>query len=120
MDMTVIERTGERIHLELSGRMDTAGVEKNEPRFFALFAPHGLATIVDLTKVTLLTSMGLRLVIGAAKTARSKGFALALVVPPGPVRDVLDGAAIGELVPIAADAAAARELLAGTDRVGRG
>jgi anti-sigma B factor antagonist len=111
MEVTAAERTADLVRLELSGRMDTAGVEKVESRFYALFAPIGVSTVLDLTKVVVLSSMGLRLIITGAKTARAKGFRLVLVAPRGPVRDVLDGAAIGELLPIADDVAAAKTLL---------
>jgi anti-anti-sigma factor len=91
--------------------MDTAGVEKNETRFFALFAPKGVDTVFDLTKVTLLTSMGLRILISGAKTAAARGFQTVIVAPPGPVRDVLDHAAIHELMPVVADGASATSRL---------
>jgi anti-sigma B factor antagonist len=118
MDVTALDTSPDLVHLEVSGRMDTAGVEKSESRFYALFAPRGVDSIFDLSKVTILTSMGLRILIAAAKTAQSKGFRVVLVAPAGPVRDVLDHAAIEELIPVVPDGAAARLLLRGAERAG--
>ena len=120
MEAKVVENTPERTRLEIAGRMDTAGVERNEARFFALFAPRALDTILDLSKVSLITSMGLRLLISSAKTASSKGFRVVLVAPAGPVREVLDHAAIGELTPLVDDVAAARALLSAGGVADRG
>jgi anti-sigma B factor antagonist len=119
MDVVAVESTNDVVCLELSGRMDTSGVERTETRFFALFAPRGVGTVIDLTKVSVLTSMGLRLIISGAKTARAKGFRIALVAPAGPVRDVLDDASIGDLLPILDDRAAARSLVQGAGGTGR-
>ena len=118
MDVVALERSDDLVYLELSGRMDTAGVEKHETRFFALFASKGVPTVFDLTKVTILTSMGLRILISGAKTAAAKGFQTVIVAPPGPVRDVLDHAAIHELVPIVADGASATSRLKSTPKPG--
>jgi anti-anti-sigma factor len=119
VDVIVSENTDSLVYLELSGRMDTAGVEKAEARFFALFAPRAVNTVFDLTKVIILTSMGMRLLISGAKTAAAKSFRTVLVAPAGPVRDVLDNTGIGELIPIVEDGAAARSLLRGADPAGR-
>src|SRR5262245_9185691 len=119
--MEVTEKPGspDVVHLEIAGRMDAAGVERAETRFYALFAPRAKDTILDLSKVALVTSMGLRVLITSARTGSARGFRVVLVAPAGPVRDVLDHAAIGELMPIAADVTAARALLAGGGAAGR-
>jgi anti-anti-sigma factor len=113
MEAKVVESSGGLVRIEIAGRMDTAGVERAEPRFFALFAPRAVDTILDLSNVTLLTSMGLRILIASAKTGQSKGFRVVLVAPRGPVRDVLEHAAIGEVTSLVDDLDAARARLAG-------
>jgi anti-anti-sigma factor len=99
--------------------MDTTGAEKAEARFFALFAPRARNTVFDLTRVSILTSMGMRLLISGAKTAQAKGFRAVLVAPAGPVRDILDHGGINELIPIVNDGDAARKLLQSADPAGR-
>jgi anti-sigma B factor antagonist len=108
-------RTTDRdiVLLELSGRMDTVGVDGVEPRFYASLATEGRGTVVDLSRVTVLTSMGIRLLVSGAKTAKSKGLRVVLVAPAGPVRDVLDNGGITEIIPAFADRTAARAALAG-------
>jgi anti-sigma B factor antagonist len=120
VDVIASETSDSLVYLELSGRMDTAGVEKAEARFFALFAPRATNTVFDLTKVVILTSMGMRILIAGAKIAAAKNFRAILVAPAGPVRDVLDSTAIGELIPIMEDAAAARSLIRSADPTNRG
>jgi anti-anti-sigma factor len=119
VDVIAVDRTDTLVYLELSGRMDTVGVEKSEAQFFALFAPRGVNTVFDLTKVTVLTSMGVRVLISGAKIADAKGFRTILVAPAGPIRDVLEHAGIVDMIPIVNDGATARSLLGKADPAGR-
>lgn len=115
MELT-IESSPELICVALSGRMDSAGVDKAEARFFASFASRGVDTLFDLTHVTLLTSIGLRVLISGAKTVHARGARVALVAPPGPIREVLEDAALHELMAIADDRTAAAAKLRDADR----
>jgi hypothetical protein len=63
--------------------------------------------------------MGLRVLITSGRTAGARGFRIVVIAPAGPVRDVLDHAGIGELVPVADSMTAARALLAKGGAAGR-
>jgi anti-anti-sigma regulatory factor len=48
--------------------------------------------------------MGIRLLVTGARTAKAKGTKVVLVVPPGPIRDVLESSSVDQIVPVVADA----------------
>src|SRR5262245_4113410 len=111
MEVRIAGEAQDPIVLELSGRMDAAGVEKSEARFYALFAQRGKNTVFDLTSVSFLSSMGLRVLISGARTLRSRGGKVAVVAPAGPARDVLENAAMDQLMPVVESVEEARALL---------
>jgi anti-sigma B factor antagonist len=119
MEVSVAESRADLVRIVIAGRMDTTGVERAETRLYALFAPRAVDTLFDLSGVTVISSMGLRVLIASGKTAQAKGFKLALIAPPGPVRDVLEQSAIAEMIPVADDLDRAQALLRGKSAAGR-
>jgi len=63
----------------LAGRLDTAGVDRVETRFGAAIVPAGKNTVVDLTQVTFLASMGIRMLIATTRALSRKGGKLCVV-----------------------------------------
>lgn len=100
MDMTVKEVGDSAIDVELAGRLDTLGVDAIETRFNAAALASGRDALLDLSRVDFVSSMGVRLLITAAKTMRSRHKQFLLVVPAGPVREMLETAAIDTLIPM--------------------
>jgi anti-anti-sigma factor len=114
MDLQVVQQDDAALHLVvLRGRLDTAGVDVIESRFVAATAAGGRHALVDLAGVEVLTSMGIRMLLSAARAMSARQARLVLFGARELVRDVLDIAAIDSLVPHAADEAAARALLQG-------
>jgi anti-sigma B factor antagonist len=103
MSMVVTEVDGLASRVALSGRLDTAGVDVIETRFNAAVVAAGRPVLVDMSSVSFVSSMGLRLLFTAAKAARSRDQRLLLLVPSGPVREVLETAAVDTLIPMFAD-----------------
>jgi anti-sigma B factor antagonist len=97
--------------LVLRGRLDTAGVDAVQPRFDAATSATGRHALVDLSQVEVLTSMGIRMLLSAARAMAGHHRRLVLFGACELVRDVLDIAAIDSVVPHAGDLAAARALL---------
>lgn len=91
--------------------MDAAGVDKEEARVYALFAPTRTNAILDLTAVTFLASMGIRVLITAARTAKSRGVRLVIVSPPGLVREALTNAGLVGVLDVVDDVASATQSL---------
>jgi anti-anti-sigma factor len=98
-------------HVRLTGRLDSAGVGRVDTRFLAATAGSGRDSIADLTGVAFIASLGIRLLVEAARTLKSKGRRLVLVVADGLVRDTLRDGGIDQLIPTVATDAEARALL---------
>jgi len=96
--------------VRLLGRLDSAGGEQIDLRFNAATAAAGLDTIVDLSGVEFIASLGIRILMKAARTLSSKGRKLVLFAPEGLVAETLRDGGIDQLIPTAgsdADAVAA-------------
>lgn len=98
--------------VRLHGRLDTVGADAIDLRFNAAVVAPGRPAIVDLSDVSFIASMGIRLLIGVARGLRAKGIRLALFGAQGMVRDVLEQAAIDQIIPIVDSEADALERLA--------
>ena len=62
----------------LTGRLDTAGVDLIETRFGASIVPAARNTVVDISEVTFLASMGIRMLISTTRSLSRKGGKIAL------------------------------------------
>jgi len=82
------------------GRLDTEGVEAIETAFTAHTAARRLPTIVDLTEVTFVASLGMGMFIRAAKSLRKHQAGMVLLGPCEPVARALRAAQIDEVIPI--------------------
>jgi len=85
----------------LTGRLDTAGVDVVETRFGAAIVPNGKNTIVDLSEVTFLASMGIRMLISTTRALSRKGGKLVMYGAGPGVRDVIETTALTEIIPLA-------------------
>lgn len=84
----------------LEGRLDLAGVQAINDQFtFQLASCDGPVT-VDLSKVAFVASLGMGLLVSAAKTARRRGHVLTLLSPQPMVEEMLRTAGIHHVVPI--------------------
>lgn len=98
MPMTTEETQAGVTVVRLSGRIDTGGAHE-------IYAPMSIvsgskrAVVIDLSAVDFLASMGLRTVLFAAKSIKSKGGVGTLVAPPGDVRAVILSAGIDQVIP---------------------
>jgi anti-sigma B factor antagonist len=95
------DNVGEVRRIVLVGRLDTAGVDVVETRFGAAIVPNGKNTIVDLTEVTFLASMGIRMLISTTRALSRKGGKLVMYGAGPGVRDVIETAALTEIIPLA-------------------
>ena len=97
----------------LEGRLDTAGVGLIETRFTATVVPVGLPTALDLSGVTFVSSMGLRLLIGTARALALRKARLVAFAAQPLVAESLELAGIGDLLTLVPDEAQALGLLRG-------
>ena len=87
--------------IALNGRLDTAGVDQIEIRFGAMIVPAGKNTVVDITDVTFLASMGIRMLIATTRSLSRKGGKLALYNATPAVREVIETTALTDIIPLA-------------------
>lgn len=99
MDIETIEQTPDRTRIQLRGRLDTPGVDRIETRLNAALRTGGHG-IIDLSEVTFLSSLGVRLLIGAAKLVHKRGARLVLVAPPGLVAQALEHSSLDQILPV--------------------
>jgi anti-sigma B factor antagonist len=95
------DNVGEVRRIVLTGRLDTAGVDVVETRFGAAIVPNGKNTIVDLSEVTFLASMGIRMLISTTRALSRKGGKLVMYGAGPGVRDVIETTALTEIIPLA-------------------
>lgn len=110
MELEITESTDALTRVALKGRLDTAGVDRIETRFNAVLGSGGDG-LVDLSEVSFLSSLGIRLLLGAAKMLDRRGSKLVLVAPSELVGEALKHSSIDEIIPVAPDLDGARALL---------
>jgi anti-sigma B factor antagonist len=115
MEMEVSEIGGKVTCVRLTGRLDAPGADLIGTRFTAAVAAMGRNAIVDLSGVTFLASMGMRLLISAARALHGKGSKLVLFGAQPLVQGVFDQAAFDQIVAIVADEASALRQLDASD-----
>jgi anti-anti-sigma factor len=111
MDMQVTELSDRAIRIRLNGRLDAAGTEQIDARFMAATtsANDERHALVDLSGVSFLASMGIRLLIASARGLNRRGAMLVLYGAADLVQDVIDLAALDQIMPVAASEAQALE-----------
>jgi anti-anti-sigma factor len=100
MEMEVSEIDGNRTRVRLVGRLDAPGAERIGVSFTAAVAAAGRDALVDLSEVSFIASMGLRLLIGTARALAGKGASMVLFGAQDLVREMLDQAGIDQIIPI--------------------
>jgi anti-anti-sigma factor len=110
MELEILEQSPELTRLALKGRLDTAGVDKVETRLNAALG-RDKDGVVDLSQVSFLASMGIRMLINAAKMQQRRGKRLVLIAPGPLVEQALKHTSLDEIIPVARDLAGAMTLL---------
>lgn len=111
MKLQILSTAADQQHIALQGRLDSAGVDAVETQFNAAVVARRKPVIVDLTQVEFLSSMGVRMLLSAAKALQRAGVRMVLVASGQVVTTALTHSAIDELIPVAADVDGARALL---------
>lgn len=112
MELQIIDAGAGVRRIVLTGQLDSEGVGRIETRYAAAASGRSEGTIVDLSGVTFLASLGIRMLVSSAKSASGRGGRTVLLRPQPLVARSLRDTGIDRLIPIAADEASAIELLA--------
>jgi anti-anti-sigma factor len=107
MEIKVISADGPYTHIALSGKLDILGVGEIENKFIGYTAARKKNALVDISGVTFMGSMGLRIFLSAARSLNLEKKSLILLNPQPLVNEVLETSGIGDAVIIEHDAEAA-------------
>ena len=103
MELEIKNQSDQVTHLALRGRLDTAGVSEVELRFTAHTVPRAKPLLLDLSEVTFLASLGMRMLLSVAKALDQRGARTVLLSPQPAVEEVLKISGFDQLMPICSD-----------------
>lgn len=102
MEMLIEELDGNVTKVVLVGRLDTTGAGQIDLKFSTV-AGARRSIVVDMSGVSFLASLGIRVLLIGAKAAASKGGKMVLLSPDANVVAVIKSARIDMLIPIVND-----------------
>lgn len=100
-DMHILETDGTYTKVALKGRLDIEGVNSLEIKFNGAVCAPGKKAVLDISEVSFISSMGIRMLVTAARSLSRRGVRMALVRPQQLVRDAIHSASIDQLIPVA-------------------
>lgn len=109
MNVTITEVSGVT-KAGLTGRLDTANVNEVEMFFTASIMPKAQNTVVDLTDVTFIASLGIRMLLSTARGLSRRGANMVMFGANPAVMEIIETTALNEIIPVVpseADAIAA-------------
>ena len=110
-ELESIGMQGGFLKVAVKGRLDTAGVLQVEQLFTTTLHTGGTSVAVDMSGVTFLSSMGIRMLVSAAKTLSRRGARMALLLPQALVRESILSASLDQVIAVVdSDEEAARVL----------
>ena len=112
MHMQITSISQEAAKVVLVGRLDAAGSAKIDLPFSAT-AGANRHVLVDMSAVTFVASIGIRMLVLSAKTVQRRGGKLLLLAPQAQVEQVLETLGVTDLLPIIRDEAAAIRVFTG-------
>lgn len=101
MDVTITEVQGVT-KAGLSGRLDTANVNKVEMFFTASIMPKANNTVVDLSEVSFIASLGIRMLLSTARGLSRRGAKLVMFGANPAVMEIIETTALDEIIPVVA------------------
>jgi anti-sigma B factor antagonist len=97
--------------ISLEGKLDSGGVYTIEVDFTRHCVGEKRRILVDLSKVSYISSIGIPMLVNTAKTVASKGGHMGLFRPQKNVADVLELVGVSNIIPIYYELKAAKETL---------
>ena len=101
MDVQITDLSGVT-KAALSGRLDTANVNQLETSFTAGIVPKSQNTMVDLTNVTFIASLGIRMLLSVARVLNRRGAKFVMYGATPAVMEIIETTALSEIIPVLA------------------
>src|ERR1700743_1270721 len=107
MEMKVTDARDGVVEVAFIGRLDTPGVAGIELNFTAMLVPRAPRRVADMSQGEVIGPRGIRSLISVARALSKKQGKLVLYGPQPLVQEVFATTALGEIIPVQRDAAAA-------------
>ena len=111
----VVRADAQATEVALEGRLDLRGVHEIESEFMRQVTARRKPTLVDLSRVDFIASLGIGMLIATARSLRMHAAGFVLASPSPLVDQALRAAAIDKALPIVADREEARRQLGLTE-----
>jgi anti-anti-sigma factor len=112
-ELKVIEASDSLTHIAVVGRLDLEGVHAVELRFTTQAAARRRPTLVDLSELEFIASLGMGMLLRTAKALDQHKVRMVLVQPQELVERALRASSLDKVIPIAADLEQAHQMLQG-------
>ena len=99
MELIIHERN-DISHVSLVGRFDSTGVEELDQSFTEATTGRGLPTVVDMSGITFMSSLGIGFLFANTKKLKKAGCKLVLLNPQGMVETVLKTSKMDKVMPL--------------------
>lgn len=108
MSITLFNAEGSVTTLALNGRLDAAAITVIQPEFMVRTVGQKKPVLVDMSQVTFMASLCIRMLVEAAKSMKASGVRLGLLNPSPLVEKTLRSSGFDRVVGIYHDAENAR------------
>jgi anti-anti-sigma factor len=100
MELTITQLDNDTKKIDLAGRLDLEGAQAIDMKFTVLTASERTFSVIDLSRVEFMASMGIATLVRNAKAARLRAGNMVLLNPQANVAKVLTSMGIDRLIPI--------------------
>lgn len=111
MELKVVQGDAVLTRIALSGKLDVEGEEQIGEEFRQLMDSRGTSFLVDMSEVTYLASLGIRLLFAGAKSLAAQGKKMVVLKPQPMVEETLLNSGTVKLIPVTHDENEAMQLL---------
>jgi anti-sigma B factor antagonist len=111
MELRQLETDGRYVSLALVGSLDMNSITTVETRFYSLTVGGGKDTIVDLSELTFISSLGIGMLVSATKELKRTGAKLVVYAPTANVGMVFAKAGLKDYLVVAAGIDEARKVI---------
>lgn len=111
IELVVVPRIDNITEVKLIGRLDVLAVKEIDVRFHGETAARERHAIVDLSRLEFITSLGIGMLFGCAKSLRRRGHTMVLVGSTGFVDAALRTVGVEQAIPFAKTAEEALRLV---------
>ncbi|HEU4930232.1 MAG TPA: STAS domain-containing protein [Candidatus Krumholzibacteria bacterium] len=101
IELEVVTDSADVSHVKLKGRLDALTLRQIDARFHGETAARRRSAIVDISELDFITSLGIGMLFGCAKSLRRHGATMVLIGSTGFVDNALRTVGVNEVIPFA-------------------